>query len=49
MGQLCERLVHDQSCMEKMLVSEEMDRKGRLFKSGSRQRREVGPLSNLGQ
>ena len=49
MGQLCEGLVRDQSCMEKMLVSEEVDRKGRLFKSGSRQRQEVGPLSNLRQ
>lgn len=49
MGQLCEGLVHDQSCMEKMLVSDETDRKRRLSKSGSGQRQEVGPLSNLRQ
>lgn len=49
MGQLCKGLVRDQSCIEKMLVSEKMDRKGRLFKSAGRQRQEIGPLSNLRQ
>lgn len=43
MGQLCKGLVRDQSCMEKMMVSEETDRKGRLFRSGGRQRWEVEP------
>ena len=47
MGQLCEGLVHEQSCTEKMLVSEKRDRKGRLSMSGSGQRQEVGPLSSL--
>lgn len=28
-GELCEGLVHDQSCVEKMLISEEVGRKGR--------------------
>lgn len=48
-GQMCKGLVHDQSGMEKTLISKEMDRTGRLFQSGGRQRQEVRSLSNLRQ
>lgn len=48
-GQLCEGLVHDQSCVEKRLISEEVGRKGRLSKGSGRQRQEVGPLSSVMQ
>lgn len=48
-GQMCKGLVHDQSGVEKTLTLEEMDRTGRLFQSGGRQRQEVRPLSNLRQ